>query len=412
MDIDTEDNLLESVNITAFYLNHIGVLNIKIEFTNDFLAKTNLKVFQSCIDGELLLKIKFFDKFTEIKVNTKENYYIRFGIKIPSMKINFKDSILSIVNSNNIVIKYYSSKNLCNSIINEKCIVPTENLKKIKNINCKECSSLIYFNNMPLYDMTIKGIYKFNYDYIDSMDILSCHESHNNFKIDDSKLLSVINAREFTISIYQNINEITDNQACLNSLSIKPFDNAYDKKYIKCTNCSHIIGYYDSYSINTLPREYISLWLNAIVINDYMIQIEDLLKYYIKILLVNLESNTYGKITIKNSNFSKTIILESSVNFYHILKFQCMINSLTDKPNADTYSNFESYYLVKYNYSESECNNLEENVILSDRDFDLLIKMIENNITYSSQIINDFIMPDLKEKTEENNKEQVFLISL
>jgi hypothetical protein len=195
--------------IIATYFNSIGILQIKI--TNLKFLKNNdrNKVFHKCEDGELKVLIKGSDKI-ENEIENKLQFSLFFS---KSMVLKLKDTLIKIkIDDLNIgqeiFIRYYTTNNLLN---NEKIIEKleffksniveyflkgtsnegNENIEKInlKNIwsditylKCKNCNEILLqgLNENEICTLKSKLMFNFNYDYMENLEILSCHEGDIN----------------------------------------------------------------------------------------------------------------------------------------------------------------------------------------------------------------------------------------
>lgn len=146
------------------------------------------------------------------------------------MSINFKDSILTVKEANNIKyleIKYFVSKNLIKTTYEDNSIKIAKYCKELlpynstNSIKCINCDNEI-FNSIK----SINIIYNLNYNYIDSIDVLSCHESHNNIYIEDYKLLNLLNINDFNAYMFKDH---------LKNVFIDNNNN------VICTNCKYIL---------------------------------------------------------------------------------------------------------------------------------------------------------------------------
>jgi hypothetical protein len=150
---------MDPPNVNVCYHNTIGVLHIKLPN----ISQENFKnLLHKCEDGLLTIKILQHDS------------YLQFSIFISkSMCVNFKDSKVTL--GDNLNIRYNVTKNLnVTDIFNQidtcnilSCLSILEEITRIKCLNC----------NCLLYKLIgMKFVTEFNYNYIDNLEILSCHE--------------------------------------------------------------------------------------------------------------------------------------------------------------------------------------------------------------------------------------------
>jgi len=227
--IDNEKNSFARIN--AFHLDNIGKLYVLVDFYNikniaDKFKSDKLKIFNKCEDGNLDIKMKLnsFNLNNELSIEAEKNSIYIMNITIflsesLSPKLNATKFILNyscvddsgayferltivysvnanIFNKNNIFEKTskslritdcfdkLNSFNFNDNNLNRNSDITQEAfyLKSIKTINCKNCRNILYdfskFNNDNLNNVKIKIIENFDYDYIDKLENLSCHESH------------------------------------------------------------------------------------------------------------------------------------------------------------------------------------------------------------------------------------------
>lgn len=378
MDIDTNNqDEMKNVNVTALYLNHIGILHIQIKFERRIVNPYSFKVYQSCEDGLLRLKIK---------VDTERVFYLKFSIFIKSLKINFKDSILS-NNEKSIFLKYYTNKDLFISEVKDK---PFYSISSVNQLKCKCCLGRIISSEKGL-----KLFYKFNFNYVDSIDILSCHESHNNIHIEDRKLLSIVNQTEFSLDLFQDISSVSD---VVNHL----FSN---QGKIYCSTCNMLLGKKKEYIINNASFIFNQMALSSILLNEIPFTLIAFLKHLVRHMIVNSDNNVLNKVSLRNEN--NYIFLEANVNHFFINKFnEVLFDNQQYDPNK--YKEFSDYFMVKYSFSENiSFGEGNEEFLLSDDDFKQLIILIINLANESNHIINEFIL-----SKDKQGEEKYFLINL
>jgi hypothetical protein len=151
----------DSPNINIHYYNIIGILHLTITNTNYTTFKN---LMHKCEDGLLTVKIILSDKFYQ------------FSILISSsMCVNFKESKVT-VKPDSLDIRYYVTKNLnvtnIFSLIDNGSIFNCINIPEdVSQLKCLSCDSLLYANLKGM-----KFVSEFNYNYIENLEILSCHE--------------------------------------------------------------------------------------------------------------------------------------------------------------------------------------------------------------------------------------------
>ncbi len=223
------------VYINTFHLDNIGKLYVLVDFYNleniaDKFKQDKIKIFNKCEDGNLDIKIKFnsinikkSDLDIEILLNKSLNIRI-FLSKSLSPKLNATKFILNtnyvndssgtyferltivycvnanIFNKNNIFEKSsesfiritdcFDNRKRTIKLNNDSLIYDAQNnnqepfyLKNIKKIYCKNCNKNLFdfneFSNKNLTNKNIQILENFDFDYVDKLENLSCHESHS-----------------------------------------------------------------------------------------------------------------------------------------------------------------------------------------------------------------------------------------
>jgi len=225
--------------INIFHLDNIGKLYALVDFYNyseiaDKFKENKIKIFSKCEDGELDIKIKFNDfqindfikeceypnnqktsKSFNIKIFLSKSMSIKSNATkfilnsncINNQDVNFERlSIVFSVNSNifskNILFdsnlkmtrvsdcfeilkeKSYLAKDLIsnNNNDNNKLVDDSFYLKTIKKIDCIRCSNNLFdfkeSSDGIIESIRIKLLENFDYNYVDKLENLSCHESH------------------------------------------------------------------------------------------------------------------------------------------------------------------------------------------------------------------------------------------
>jgi hypothetical protein len=148
----------------AYYLNKIGVLNLKINISE---LKTDYKTLShKCEDGNLSIKLVY--KNCEYK-------FLIFLTK--SMSVNLKET-KGTISDNLVKLKYFVTKELFSNKIFEYPMLSIRNcleFETLETISCVMCNRML-LNNLH-YNKIVSN---FNYDYIDNLEILSCHEDDIN----------------------------------------------------------------------------------------------------------------------------------------------------------------------------------------------------------------------------------------
>lgn len=96
---------------------------------------------------------------------------------------------------------------------------------KVAQVNELACSSCLH--SYLKSSRGTKTSYKFNYDYSDSLDILSCHESHNNIFIETERIEQLLNFKELTVEVAKSI---IDSEQSLNQ-----------DELCRCVTCDEIV---------------------------------------------------------------------------------------------------------------------------------------------------------------------------
>ncbi len=229
---------MRSVNV--FYYNTIGVLRVNIgndlqglvpNKTDNLNTNTNananvnmnvnivkkidtnsFKLVHKNEDGNLTIKISFRE-FNNNKINdpnymtdTNDIYnYVNYNLTIffsSSMTVLFKDTQVAIDKNGSINLKYFVKKNLiskdkiiekvqsyhitdCFNNLNDGTdddkdyMLTSKNWRNFKSIDCKACSNEVLSLNHDNSESTML-IFNFNYDFVNNLELLSCHESDIN----------------------------------------------------------------------------------------------------------------------------------------------------------------------------------------------------------------------------------------
>lgn len=412
-------------NISFSYHNSIGALHIKISLSNPLSSsspKINLihKV-ESC---SLYIKIKMTPS---IQNNKPENAIISFSISLPNFSISIKDSILSInqyIDKDNtekyqILMKYYCNSYIFDSYISEIRSLYTVPLK----ILCKNCiyngktiDESILFQNLENKVL----FYKFNFDYNDAIDILSCHESHNSLYIPDNKLLNIINLNDFYLELYY------DNNECgVDLIKITEKDNFT----CICKECKEEIGKINRRIVNNLIYNFYSLNY-MLIIFEYNIKRnseESILNNNIFSNINNNNKNSNLEVISNNQNkeylgVSSKFILDKIINYillnqiegysykfkvsqmkghsnfitislenkrHHLVKYT---NNIIGVPCQFNSNDMNEYIVVKTIFSNEENTVIydkeDECLYLTDKDYLDLMNQINQLIETTLDLIN------------------------
>lgn len=181
--------------LTAVYSNSVGVLKLKLFNIN---LSENVKVFRKNDDGKITMKIVDGSDFYEFSVFFSNSMRVKF--MDPNITDNVEDKV--------VIFKFLVTPELIrkDSIINEiqkylisDCfesnntpVLLHENWSNLKSIICANCETVLVSNlnskveEQSMSESTKDGTYKsklvynFNYDYIDNLELLSCHETDIN----------------------------------------------------------------------------------------------------------------------------------------------------------------------------------------------------------------------------------------
>lgn len=220
-----------NANVNAFHLDNIGKLYVLVDFYNlkhvaDKFKQDKIKIFTKYEDGNLDIKLKFNEiNLNESDLNSENLLNNSLNIKVflsnslspklnatkfilnsncfnDSSKTNFERLTIiycvnaNIFNKNNLFEKSSESfritdcfekitqtKSKDNLINDAHYDQEAFYLKSIKRIVCKNCNKNLFdfseFNNEKINNnVKIKIIENFDYDYVDKLENLSCHESH------------------------------------------------------------------------------------------------------------------------------------------------------------------------------------------------------------------------------------------
>lgn len=412
-------------NISFSYHNSIGALHIKISLSNPLSSLSpKISLIHKVESCSLYIKIKM----TPTILNNKpENAILSFSISLPNFNISIKDNILSInqyIGEDNtekyqILMKYY-----CNSYIFDSYISEIRSLYTVPfKILCKNCiyngktiDESILFRNLENKVL----FYKFNFDYNDSIDILSCHESHNSLYIPDNKLLNIININDFYIEVYN------DNNECgVDLLKITEKDNFT----CICKECKGTIGKINRKIVNNLIYNFYSLNY-MLIIFEYNIKPnnEDSILNNNIFNNINNNKNSNLEVIINNQNqeylgLSSKFILDKIINYillnqiegysykfkvslikannnfitislenkrHHLVKYT---NSIIGVPCQFNSNDMNEYIIVKTIFSHEEntvfYDKEDECLYLTDKDYSDLMNQINQLIKTSLDLINE-----------------------
>jgi hypothetical protein len=206
-------------NINVYYYNTIGVLQVALKNGN-FSNFKNLV--HKCEDGLLTARIAVEDTSYQFSIFISK-----------SMSVCLKETKV-VVSAFEVNIRYYVTKNLnmrllyetleANSIFN--CFNYPANFSELKCSAC-DCVVLSNLNNMKI-------VSEFNYNYIDNLEVLSCHES------DINNIIPNLDEKLKHMYKFYNIFRINLNPVCLQiltELSIY-FDSSFE---MYCSSCKELL---------------------------------------------------------------------------------------------------------------------------------------------------------------------------
>jgi hypothetical protein len=155
--------------LQVYYLNNVGVLNVIIN--HDQLKSEYISLSHKCEDGNLSIKLTF------------KSIQYNFNVFLTkSMSARLKDT-KGIISDYSAKLKYHVTKDLFVNKIFEYPMLSIRDcldFETIEDISCLKCNKVV-LNNIP-YNKIVSN---FNYDYIDNLEILSCHEDDINNIIPD-----------------------------------------------------------------------------------------------------------------------------------------------------------------------------------------------------------------------------------
>jgi hypothetical protein len=155
---------MKSNIVQAYYLNNVGALNIKIDLNekkSDYVSLSH-----KCEDGNLSIILSYKGKQYALNV---------FLTK--SMSVKFKETN-GVISENMFKLRYSVTREL---FANKAFEYPMLSVRDcidfdvLEDISCIVCNRSL-LNNI-LYNKIVSN---FNYDYVDNLEILSCHEDDIN----------------------------------------------------------------------------------------------------------------------------------------------------------------------------------------------------------------------------------------
>lgn len=393
--------------------------------SNKFLIEFNSFLSQS-------FHIYFSNKSNSIFLSRdKKKLTLRYHCsKLSSIVNNTKDKI---INSAGFFFNNIISSSQDNTILSLQCGFCNANLlynncnsKGFSNVddNCVDKSKdLFVFND-------------FNFNYNESMDMLTCHESHDQMEIDIDRLLRIVSIGSFKVSI--NSGFICHNKKNTTSIS----SSISNEPLYNCYGCGTTLGKDCVYNINNSFHKFTELDVLLLNVNnnsdnfretklldfilDYIIYEE---KEHCSLILANKTifndtntdiNNTYLHIKltkrnyfISNSKIDLTIRTKTSINTYnHDRKSKSIPVS---NKTIFTLPSYQEYFIFEFSIetnpvvmnvinslnclnsynstyiSNSNLNSFTKIVKLLDKDFKSLVKAMIELSSDSKNIIKRVI---------------------
>jgi hypothetical protein len=175
-----------SITVQTVYFNNIGILHIFINYNISIIDLKQINLLHKCEDGKLTIKLKY----------SNNNFYSFSIFHSSSMKVKLDNTKIINYKPGVLLLRYQTTNNLIKNetvfdMINEMTILDCfnylSNEHKFSEILCKNCDNIILENNQNNQDIKqneenntnsykFKLINNFNYDYIENLEVLSCHE--------------------------------------------------------------------------------------------------------------------------------------------------------------------------------------------------------------------------------------------
>ena len=397
--IQKDSNLNKTL---VFHLNKIGSLIIYILLPEQLKNNPKqMKFLHKSENNRLEIKIK------DINNQILINYIYYFNDNSFSVQ-NIKTTLPKIIslssgqnNSNNIkylMINYSITKSTINDyyfsskILNydtaydylekiiEKNINQTYKKIKIQNIYCSYCNNNL---NIPQKELI------HDYDSIrieqNFEEFFNCQNNYNSFMKNEEATQGIENLKK-TYEDKYNMDTLFlwlfDKYLTINN--INEINNTKNKtEFIHCDKCKEIIGKKDEYDNILFNKLFLNLINMDLIIDNNennKININNFFSVdYLNILLAKSIKN--GNSTLKFLNIKKNaiIIFDTKINILGLIQKNCDVNTFENNFLIDNYVN-----MFDINYSPIDkdelCNDNSNNIILNDKDFNILEKIIQDNM--------------------------------
>ena len=399
--IQKDSNLNKTL---VFHLNKIGSLIIYILLPEQLKNNPKqMKFLHKSENNRLEIKIK------DINNQILINYIYYFNDNSFSVQ-NIKTTLPKIIslssgqnNSNNIkylMINYSITKSTINDyyfsskILNydtaydylekiiEKNINQTYKKIKILNIYCSYCNNNL---NIPQKELI------HDYDSIrieqNFEEFFNCQNNYNSFMKNEEATQGIENLKK-TYEDKYNMDTLFlwlfDKYLTINN--INEINNGKNKiEFIYCDKCKEIIGKKDEYDNILFNKLFLNLINMDLIIDNNennKININNFFSVdYLNILLTKSIKN--GNSTLKFLNIKKNakIIFDTKINILGLIQKNCDVNTFENNFLIDNYVN-----MFEINYSPIDkdelCNDNSINIILNEKDFNILEKIIQDNMDF------------------------------
>ena len=397
--IQKDSNLNKTL---VFHLNKIGSLIIYILLPEQLKNNPKqMKFLHKSENNRLEIKIK--DANNQILIN----YIYYFNDNSFSVQ-NIKTTLPKIIslssgqnNSNNIkylMINYSITKSTINDyyfsskILNydtaydylekiiEKNINQTYKKIKIQNIYCSYCNNNL---NIPQKELI------HDYDSIrieqNFEEFFNCQNNYNSFMKNEEATQGIENLKKtyedkynmdtlflWLFDKYLSINNINEINNCKNKI-----------EFIYCDKCKEIIGKKDEYDNILFNKLFLNL-INMDLIIDNNLNIKVSINNFFSVDYLNIllaKSIKNGNNTLKFLNIKKNakIIFDTKINILGLIQKNGDVNTFENNFLIDNYVN-----MFDINYSPIDKDELyndnSNNIILNDKDFNILEKIIQDNM--------------------------------
>ena len=416
--IQKDSNLNKTL---VFHLNKIGSLIIYILLPEQLKNNPKqMKFLHKSENNRLEIKIK--DTNNQILIN----YIYYFNDNSFSVQ-NIKTTLPKIIslssgqnNSNNIkylMINYSITKSTINDyyfsskILNydtaydylekiiEKNINQTYKKIKIQNIYCSYCNNNL---NIPQKELI------HDYDSIrieqNFEEFFNCQNNYNSFMKNEEATQGIENLKK-TYEDKYNMDTLFlwlfDKYLTINN--INEINNSKNKiEFIYCDKCKEIIGKKDEYDNILFNKLFLNLINMDLIIDNNVnnkVNINNFFSVdYLNILLAKSIKN--GNSTLKFLNIKKNakIIFDTKINILGLIQKNCNVNTFETNFLIDNYVN-----MFEINYSPIDKDELyndnSNNIILNDKDFNILEKIIQDNMDcYFSELFFYKLLTNVNKK--------------